>query len=253
MLIDHASMSSELQPMQPRRLDQVLSRYGYCSRREARRWVSAGRVTVGGDRVTAVDAKVDPERVTVDGEPLEHPRGLLVLLHKPAGYVCSLDAREGPRVYDLLPPRWLERNPPIASVGRLDKDTTGALLLTDQGAWIQRWTSPRHHVPKVYAVRVDRDLSGDLIDRFAAGTMRLDGEDACCRPAKLTLTGARTAVVELTEGKYHQVKRMFGACGYGVCQLHRQTFAQFGVEDLPVGGWRHLPLTLNPLGVSAGD
>ena len=121
-----------------RRLDQLLSACGYCSRSEARAWVRAGRVRVGEALAEAAEQKVDAAQVRVDGEPVESPEGILVLLHKPAGYVCSHDEREGPRVFDLLPPRWLRRNPPVTTVGRLDKDATGALVLTDQGELVHR-------------------------------------------------------------------------------------------------------------------
>ena len=114
-----------------RRLDQLLANLGYCSRREARDWIRGGRVTVKGKPVKDFGAKADPADVHIDDEPPDHPDGLLLLLHKPLGLVCSHDEREGPNVYSLLPPRWRQRNPVVTSVGRLDKDTSGLLLLTD--------------------------------------------------------------------------------------------------------------------------
>ncbi|MES1168783.1 MAG: S4 domain-containing protein, partial [Oleiharenicola lentus] len=115
-----------------RRLDQLLANLGYCSRREAREWIRSGRVTVAGKVEKDFGAKANPADVRLDGEPLDHPDGVLLLVHKPLGLVCSHDEREGPNVYSLLPPRWRERNPQITSIGRLDKDTSGLLLLTDQ-------------------------------------------------------------------------------------------------------------------------
>src|SRR5687767_10610568 len=115
-----------------RRLDQLLSNLGYCSRREARAWIADGRVTVRGEPADDVSQKAHAADVRVDGEPLDHPDGLLLLLHKPVGLVCSHDEREGASVYSLLPERWRRRNPVVTSVGRLDKDTSGLLLLTDQ-------------------------------------------------------------------------------------------------------------------------
>src|SRR5215210_4827490 len=111
-----------------RRLDQLLANLGYCSRREARDWLKAGRVSVAGKQATDPGNKVSPADVLVDGEPVDHPDGLLLVLNKPAGLVCSHDQREGANVYSLLPPRWRRRNPVVTSVGRLDKDTTGLLL-----------------------------------------------------------------------------------------------------------------------------
>lgn len=225
-----------------RRLDQILASLGYGSRRGAHALIDRGLVTVRGMIARDESQKVDPADVRVEGEPLDHPAGLLLLLHKPAGLVCSHDNREGPNVYSLLPPRWRERNPPVTSIGRLDKDTTGLLLLTDQSQLVHRLTSPKHKVPKVYRASVDRDLSPDLIARFASGTLQLEGEPKPCAPAELRLLGAREAEVILTEGRYHQVRRMFAACGATVLTLHRKRFGSLELGDLPVGSWRELPL-----------
>jgi 16S rRNA pseudouridine516 synthase len=224
--------------MQPRRLDQILANYGYCSRSEAKVWIRHGRVTVNGAPVTAAEKKHPPDAVRVDGEPIECPEGILALLHKPAGYVCSHDAGEGPTIYDLLPPRWLKRNPPVTTVGRLDKDTTGVLLVTDSGALVQQWTSPRHKVAKVYEVTVSADLPAGLVERFAAGTLLLEGEDKPCLPARLEILSAREARLELMEGRYHQVKRMFASQGLEVVRLHRSRFGEFELGGLAEGQWR---------------
>jgi 16S rRNA pseudouridine516 synthase len=225
-----------------RRLDQLLANLGYCSRREARAWIEAGRVTVGGVIVKDHGHKALPAEVRVDGEPPDHPEGLLLILHKPAGLVCSHDEREGPNVYSLLPPRWRWRNPPITSIGRLDKETTGLLLLTDQSELVHRLTSPKHKVPKVYQAKVDRDLTPDLIALFAGGTLKLEGEKEPCRPAELRILGPREAELTLTEGKYHQVRRMFAASGFTVLTLHRARFGELDLGDLPAGQWRELPV-----------
>jgi len=229
-------------PDKPRRLDQILSRYGYCSRSEAAAWIRAGRVLVRGAPAVATDAKALPSDVLVDAQPIESPCGLLALLHKPAGCVCSHDGRDGPTIYDRLPARWPLRHPPVTSVGRLDRDTTGLLFLTDDGALVQRWTSPRHKVPKVYEVSVDADLRPELIALFASGTLMLDGEAKPCLPAKLEIVSAREAYLELIEGRYHQVKRMFANQGFNVTRLHRSRFGQFELGDLKPGQWRLLPL-----------
>jgi 16S rRNA pseudouridine516 synthase len=228
--------------MSARRLDQLLANLGYCSRREARAFLRTQEVSADGTRLTDPARKVDPAAVRVDGEPLDHPDGLLVLLHKPLGLVCSHDEREGPRVYDLLPERWRRRNPVVTSVGRLDKDTSGLLLLTDQTALVHRLTSPRHHVPKTYVVTVDRDLDPALATVFAAGTLQLDGEKQACAPADFTLRAPRVATLTLTEGKYHQVRRMFASQGYTVLALHRESFGPLTLDDLAPGHWRELPL-----------
>lgn len=225
-----------------RRLDQLLANLGYCSRREARDWLAAGRVTVDGIAAKRTSDKAAAAAVRVDGEPLDHPEGLLLLLHKPTGLTCSHDPRESPLVYDLLPPRWRARNPTVTTVGRLDKDTSGLLLLTDQTALVHRLTSPKQKLPKVYRAAVDRDLDPALIDLFATGTLQLEGEKAPCAPAVLVIREPRVAEITLVEGKYHQVRRMFAAQGWHVESLHRERFGPLELGGLAPAEWRELPL-----------
>jgi 16S rRNA pseudouridine516 synthase len=225
-----------------RRLDQLLANLGYCSRREARAWIQAGRVTVRGEVTDDFGAKADPADVRVDGEPLDHPAGLLLLLNKPVGLVCSHDEREGPNVYSLLPPRWRARNPQVTSIGRLDKDTSGLLLLTDQSELVHRLTSPKHKVPKVYRATVNTDLPPALVPLFASGTLMLKDEKAPCAPADLKLLTPREAELTLTEGRYHQVRRMFASQGAEVLTLHRARFGPLELGGLEPGQWRELPL-----------
>ncbi len=225
-----------------RRIDQLLANLGYCSRRDARSWLKAGRVTVKGELIKNPATKAAPEHVEVDGEPLDHPDGLLLLLHKPIGLVCSHEVREGPAVYDLLPERWRARNPVVTSVGRLDKDTSGLLLLTDQSQLVHRLTSPKHKVPKVYRATVDRDLEPALIDLFASGTLELEGEKGPLAPAALVIREPRVAELTLIEGKYHQVRRMFASQGWQVETLHRESFGALTLDHVAEGTWRELPL-----------
>ncbi len=164
------------------------------------------------------------------------------MLHKPAGRVCSHDPGEGPSVYGLLPERWQRRNPPVASVGRLDKETTGLLLLTDRSALVHRLTSPKHKVAKVYRATLDRDLPAGIEEVFAGGACLLEGETTPCAPATLRRIGPREAEVTLTEGRYHQVRRMFASQGCGVTDLHRSRLGHLELGDLPVGCWRELPI-----------
>jgi 16S rRNA pseudouridine516 synthase len=221
-----------------RRLDQLLSSLGYASRREVQALVKAGRVLINESPAVKADVRVDPAAVTLDGEPLEAPDGLLAILHKPLGHVCSRSDGEGPTIYELLPPRWSNRNPPVTSIGRLDKDTSGLLLITDLGSLVQRFTSPRAEVEKVYEVTVDKDLDPALIPVFASGTILLRNEDKPCLPATLTITGPRTATLTITEGRYHQVRRMFASQGYHVEALHRSRFGDYTLGDLQPGEWR---------------
>jgi 16S rRNA pseudouridine516 synthase len=220
------------------RLDALLSRFGYCSRSEARAWIKAGRVRVGAVVAKSPADKAAPGNVLVDGEPVEHPHGILALLHKPAGHVCSHDSGEGPTIYDLLPPRWLARNPPVTSIGRLDKDATGVLLVTDDGGLVHRWTSPKHKVAKIYEVTVAEDLPAGIAEVFAGGTLMLDGDDKPCLPARVEVLGPREARLEIVEGRYHQVKRMFASQGCPVVRLHRSRFGEFTLDGLAPSEWR---------------
>jgi len=224
------------------RLDQLLASLGYGSRREVHDAIEAGRVTVGGRPAVDPGTKVRPADVRWAGEALDHPGELLLLLHKPVGVVCSHDEREGASVYGLLPPRWRRRNPVVTSVGRLDKETSGLLLLTDRSALVHRLTSPRHKVPKVYRVELDRDAPAGTAERWAMGGWTLPGEHEACAPAQLKAVGPRRAEVTLTEGRYHQVRRMFAAVGCTVVALHRTQFGPLSLGDLAPGAWRELAI-----------
>ena len=221
-----------------RRLDQILASLGYCSRRDARKLIAAGRVAVAGMVQDDPGAKAAPAAVWLDGAPLEFPDGLLAVLHKPAGCVCSHDPREGRRVYDLLPSRWLQRNPAVTTVGRLDRDTTGVLLVTDDRALVHRLTSPKHHVEKVYQVTLDRAPEPHLVQEFAGGTLVLSGEHKPCAPARLVGRGGAEVEVALSEGRFHQVRRMFAHFGYEVRRFHRSRFGDYTLGDLAAGRWR---------------
>ncbi len=225
-----------------RRLEQLLSSLGYCSRKEAVILIKAGRVTVDGVPATRADARVVPSAVSVDGEPLEYPDGLLVMLHKPVGYVCTHSEGEGPTIYELLPGRWLSRKAVVTSVGRLDKDTSGLLLITDQGQIVQRHTSPKSESEKVYEAELDGELTPGLVEVFASGTLMLRSETQPCKPARLEILSPRCARLTVTEGRYHQVRRMFASQGLKVVTLHRTRFGPYELGDLPEGEWKDLPL-----------
>lgn len=202
--------------------------------------IAAGAVRVGGAVAEEPDARVEARDVLVRGEPLEAPEGLWVMLHKPAGYVCSHADGEGPTIYELLPAPWLRRNPPVTSVGRLDKDTSGIILVTDRGDLVQRWTSPRSAIEKVYEITVDKPMSAILIEAFARGDLILRGEDKPCLPARLEIVDAVHARLTITEGRYHQVRRMFASQGWHVEALHRTRFGELELGELEPGEWRML-------------
>ena len=220
------------------RADQLLSRFGYCSRREAPSWVKRGRVSCAGELVLDPTRRIDPAQATVDGAPVEFPHGVLVAFHKPIGCVCSHEEGEAATIYDLLPGSWIGRIPAVTTVGRLDKDTSGLLLITDDGTLVHRWSSPKRHVAKVYSVTTEQPIPATCVEIFAAGTLLLRAETTPCQPATLHITSPHTADLTLHEGRYHQVKRMFASQGCTVTALHRTRIGHLSLGQLPPGQWR---------------
>jgi len=225
------------------RLDRLLANLGYGSRREVQNLVKSGRVTLDGEALDDPDQRltIAPElsaRVRINGKPLDPPPGLALMLHKPLGVTCS-HKENGPLVYDLLPERWRRRDPAISTIGRLDKETSGLLLLTDDGALLHRIIAPRSHVSKRYRVTLDRPLRGDEADILASGTLMLEGEDKPLLPVIMEKLSDREVAVTLTEGRYHQVRRMFAAMGNHVTVLHRDRIGGLDLpEDLGPGEYR---------------
>lgn len=220
------------------RVDALLSRFGYCSRREVAQWIKRGRVTRNGELVKSANEKAEPHEVLVDGEPVEFPDGLYVALHKPLGCTCS-HREAGELVYDLLPEQWLRRNPAVNTVGRLDKETSGLLLLTDDGAFEHAQTSPKRHVPKVYAFTTGSPVPPEAVAQFASGEFLLQGERTPCLPAELELTAECAGRLTLHEGRYHQVRRMLAAVGTPVVTLERIAIGPLKLADLNLepGEW----------------
>jgi 16S rRNA pseudouridine516 synthase len=229
--------------MKPRRVEQLLSRYGYCSRKETKYWIKAQRLSLAdGTLVHSVSEKVDPLDLRIDQAPIDAPEGLFLMLHKPLGFICAHDAPAPENIYELLPDQWLRRTPQPMTVGRLDKDTSGLLLITDVGTIVHDWTSPRRRKPKVYQVQVDRPLEPSLIAKFSQGDLLLPGETKPCLPAELTIATEYQACLTLYEGRFHQVRRMFQHFGYQVTQLHRTQVGHLQLGDLPPGEYQLLPL-----------
>jgi len=221
------------------KLVKLIANLGYGSRKEVAAMVRQGRITNARGETLSVDDRVEHAQVRIDGEPLAPPFPLTIMLHKPAGYTCStIDV--GATVYDLLPGRFRLRSPLLASVGRLDRETTGLLLMTDDGALLHKITSPKSKLEKVYEATLARDLRGDEGEIFASGKLQLRSEETPLAPAKLEVLGPRRARVTLTEGRYHQVRRMFAAVGNHVERLHRCRIGGLTLGDLPEGKWRVL-------------
>lgn len=221
------------------KLVKLLANLGYGSRKEVAWMFREGRITDAGGEVLYADDVVDPASVRVDDEPLDPLPGLLIALHKPVGYTCSTKD-PGRVVYDLLPPRFRLRNPILSTVGRLDRDTSGLLLMTDDGALLHRITSPKSNLGKVYEATLAQDLRGDEGAVFGSGTLMLESEKTPLAPAGFEALAPRRARVVLHEGRYHQVRRMFAAVGNHVEALHRVSIGGLGLDGLAPGEWRVL-------------
>jgi pseudouridine synthase len=215
------------------RLNAFLARAGVASRRRADELIQAGRVCVNGEPGQLNTDVGRPDVVEVDGKRVELQRLAYVLLHKPAGVVTTARDPHGRRtVVDLVPPE-----PRVVPVGRLDADTTGALLLTNDGDLAHRLAHPRYGVPKVYEAEVDGAPSGEALARLRQG---IELEDGLTAPAEARRLAAGRLELTLHEGRNHQVKRMCEAVGHPVRRLHRARYAGLDVEGLEPGEWRHL-------------
>lgn len=236
-------------PIAPRlRLDRLLANMGYGSRRDIEALARTGRIVLDGKALKDPAAHIGitpdlPDRMRISGEPLDPPPGFAIIMHKPLGVTCS-HKEAGPLVYDLLPQRWRARKPAISTVGRLDKETSGLLLLTDDGNLLHRIIAPKSNISKRYRVTLARPLRGDEAEIFASGTLMLEGEDEPLLPAGFNNTNEGTHVapivsVTLTEGRYHQARRMFAALGNHVTALHRDRIGSLALPaDLAAGGYR---------------
>lgn len=221
------------------RLVRLIANLGYGSRKDVAWMFREGRITDSDGEVLYADDKVEHAQIRIDGEPLDPPAGIILMMHKPLGVTCS---RKDPGrvVYDLLPSRYRARDPALSTVGRLDRDTSGLLLFTDDGALLHRIISPRANVTKVYEATLAQDLRGDEQALFASGTLMLESETTPLSPAKLEILTPRHARLFIAEGRYHQVRRMFAATGNHVETLERVAIGRLPLEGLPPGEWRQL-------------
>jgi 16S rRNA pseudouridine516 synthase len=220
-----------------------IANLGYGSRKEVTAMFREGRITHANGEVLYADDALDVharhEEVRIDGEPLDPPPGLLLMLHKPVGYTCSTKDQGGV-VYDLLPARFKLRDPVLSTVGRLDRDTSGLLLMTDDGVLLHRITSPKSALDKVYEATLARPLRGDEEKVFASGHLMLESETTPLLPAELQVLEPQRAKLTLHEGRYHQVRRMFAAVGNHVETLHRVSVGALTLGELAPGQWRVL-------------
>lgn len=221
------------------KLVRLIANLGYGSRKQVALLFREGRITDAAGEVLYADDQRDHADIRVDGESLDPPVGLCLMLNKPLGVTCS--TRDAGRiVYDLLPPRFRLRDPVLSTVGRLDRETSGLLLMTDDGALLHRIISPKAKVAKVYEAQLAGDLRGNEIALFASGTLMLESEKTPLLPAELEVLDSRRVRLTLHEGRYHQVRRMFAAVGNHVLALHRLSVGGLELDALASGKWRIL-------------
>ncbi len=220
------------------RIDKIIASQGLYSRSDVKYLVSRKRVAIDGEVVRSSSQKADPEKnvITIDGKPLTVKNQIYLMLYKPKGYVSATEDKEHQTVLALVPSEFKGRD--LFPAGRLDKDTTGLMIITDDGVLAHNILSPRKHVQKVYGVELDIPVTEEMQKGFAAGVELNDG---LCKEASLIITGERTAKVTLREGRYHQIKRMFGCYGAKVVELHRIAMGDLYLpDDLAEGECREL-------------
>jgi 16S rRNA pseudouridine516 synthase len=222
------------------KLVKLLANLGYGSRKEVQRLIRSGAVTNAEGKVLGENEVPPHDPIFFRGEELDPPAPLVIMLNKPDGYTCSSED-PGSTIYDLLPPRFAQRNPGLNPIGRLDKDTTGLLLMTDDGKLLHKIIHPKSNCLKVYQANLDRPLEGHEDELFSSGTLVLNSETRPLLPAKLEVLGEREALITLHEGRYHQVRRMFAAAGNHVVGLKRISIGGLKMpDDLEEGDWRVL-------------
>ncbi len=242
----------EEDPRPLKTLERVLSKAGLGSRTEARRWIAAGRVSVNGKVIRTPDHWVDPERdrVTLDGRPVRASQKIYLLLYKPKGYLTTYRDPEGrPTVYDLIPDvgEW------VFPVGRLDLDTSGLLLMTNDTQLAERITNPAYKVPKTYLVKAATRLDDEQLDKLRNGVVLSDGPTKPASVTRLRESSGKTFFeITIAEGRNRQVRRMVEAIGSKVLKLVRTAIGPITIGDLEIGKYRRLtPAEVKALGGAA--
>ena len=219
------------------RLDKLIASRGTLSRKDAQKQIKSGAVTVNGAVCRQVDCKVDPaaDEIKVGGQAVCTDEHLYIMLNKPAGVVSATEDKREKTVLDILPAKL--RRPGLFPAGRLDKDTEGLLIITDDGDLAHRMLSPKKHVEKRYIARLDGAITQEMITAFESGIVFRDGTG--CMPAKLEIqegSGGMSGIVTICEGKFHQVKKMFSAVGRKVVHLQRISIGNLYLDsNLPIG------------------
>ena len=220
------------------RLDKIIASQTRYSRKEVKDLIKQKRVIVNNKIILKSDIKVDSEndKIVIDENEIKIKKHIYLILNKPKGYISATEDRNMRTVLDLVPKQYLHRN--LFPAGRLDRDTTGLMLITDDGEFAHSILSPKKHVKKLYNVTLDIPVTQEMVNGFKNGVILNDGE---CKSADLEITGVNTALVTLTEGRYHQIKRMFGCYGAKVVELQRIGMGDFRLpDDLKLGECREI-------------
>lgn len=220
------------------RIDKIIASQGLYSRSDVKYMVNRKRITIDGKIITSASQKadVDKNEILLDGKPFVVKKQIYLMLNKPKGYVSATEDKKQQTVLELVPAELKGRD--LFPAGRLDKDTTGLMIITDDGMLAHNILSPKKHVQKIYRVELDIPVTEEMQKGFAEGVELNDG---VCKDAKLTILGEKTAEVTLREGRYHQIKRMFGCYGAKVVELHRLAMGELYLpDDLPEGECREL-------------
>ncbi len=215
------------------RIDKILSEHTPYSRKEIKKLISQKAVCVNEEVVKKPECKFDENNISIkiNGEKIEIKKNIFLLLNKPKGYISATESKSQQTVLDLMPQKYKHRS--LFPAGRLDKDTTGLMLITDDGEFAHNILSPRKHVQKEYEVTIDIPVTSEMADGFKKGVSLNDGE---CKTAHLEITGEYSANVTITEGRYHQIKRMFGCFGAKVLELNRIRIGNLYLpKDLKLG------------------
>lgn len=220
------------------RIDKIVSSQGKYSRKEVKKLISSHKVLLNGEIVKSSDIKVNVENdeIVIEGIKLNVKRKIYLILNKPQGYVSATTDKRDKTVLELVPEEFNKRN--LFPAGRLDKNTTGLMIITDDGELAHNILSPKKHVKKSYKVTLDINATEDMIEKFNNG---IELNDGICKPAEMKIIGSNVAIVTLREGRYHQIKRMFGCCGAKVIELHRISIGNLSLpNDLKEGECREL-------------
>lgn len=220
------------------RIDKVIGTQTEYSRKEVKELVRKKRVMVNDEIITKSDIKINPETdiIKIDNQEIQIKKYVYLILNKPKGYISATEDKSMATVLDLVPKQYLHRN--LFPAGRLDKDTTGLMVITDDGTFAHNILSPSKHVSKKYNVTIDIPMTEEMVLGFKNGIMLNDGE---CKSAILKITSTYTGIVTLTEGRYHQIKRMFGCFGAKVIELQRISMGNLNLpDDLEIGKCREL-------------